>query len=93
MPENDFCLSMHATDRTEWVGEGERRGKRGVGKRRGKGGEREGRAGTGRGKRGKGERRGKEGGGEDKVGEGRGSHTKERSLSIFLRSQRGLVAT
>ena len=35
----------------------------------------------------------KEGGGEDKVGEGRGSHTKERSLSIFLRSQRGLVAT
>ena len=26
-------------------------------------------------------------------GEGGGSHTKERSLSIFLRSQRGLVAT
>lgn len=42
-----------------------------MGKRRGKGGEREGRAGKGRGKRGKGERRGKEGGGEDKVGEGR----------------------
>ena len=59
-----------------------------MGKRRGKGGEREGRAGKGRGKRGKGERRGKEGGGEDKV-----SHTKERSLSIFFRSQRGLVAT
>lgn len=43
-----------------------------MGKRRGKGGEREGRAGKGRGKRGKGESRGKEGGGEDKVGEGRG---------------------
>lgn len=42
-----------------------------MGKRRGKGGEREGRAGKGRGKRGKGERRGKEGGGEDKGGEGR----------------------
>lgn len=31
VPENDFCLSMHATDRTEWVGEGERRGREGRG--------------------------------------------------------------